>query len=874
MATARTPASSSPPWLLGAAGLLLVTTLGGVALFDTHRASDITRRAVRQHRDISLLQSVDRAAVDADAAANAYLNRPGDDALAAYRAAAARLARAVGQAVAATGADPRTVEVARDVHRLAHQHEHALETAVAARRAAPTADVTPVTPRDASAYSQLRAGVRQAVDDKIASLDAQIADGHQSEWRLHIVYAAMTATELALLAWAFHQRARLTGERRRAAQTHRDLTDVLEYTAQGIGRLAPDGTFLAVNDALAALVGGTPAQLVGQSWRTIIHPLDVEHVGLGLQTAANGHAVELQLRAWHRLGYEKHQRLTLLPSSGPHNGVTWLSKDTTPLHQNQQTLHLQKVLLEAVSEASADGILVVSDDERVLACNRRFRELWGLAESEATPGASSADVLALVLQKVEDERALERVVERLRTFSEQQSVGEIRLIDGRVLQRFTAPLKVDPAGPGRGRVWFFRDVTAKRQAERELLEAKENADAASRAKSTFLANMSHEIRTPMTAILGYSELLLMRRDRMEPQFGAWVETIHRSAERLLSLMNEVLELSKIEAGRLTVEPTACSLSDVVTEVVSMLLGQAEEKGLFLKVEYAGDVPDEVRTDPDRLRQILINLVGNGIKFTEKGGVNVVVSRVGPNVCIDVVDTGIGMTQAEQARLFQPFTQADTSVRRRFGGTGLGLAISRSLARLLGGDVHCESTPGVGSRFTVTVHAETGEAHAVAAAVQRALAAEQPTVPTGGAATAAAALAGMRVLVADDATTIRELIATLLTDAGADVATAEDGAEATDAALRAAELGAPFDVVFMDMQMPRVDGYTATRALRQRGYAGPIIALTAAAMESDREKCLVAGCDDFESKPVDRASLVARTARYGRDRTAPAPVATD
>jgi len=410
------------------------------------------------------------------------------------------------------------------------------------------------------------------------------------------------------------------------------------------------------------------------------------------------------------------------------------------------------------------------------------------------------------------------------------------------------------------------DITERKRAEVQLRQTKQAAETANKAKSEFLANMSHEIRTPMTAILGFAESLLDPELSQSEQLDT-IHTIRRNGEYLLRIINDILDLSKIEAGRLDVENTRCSPLRLVAEAQSLMQVRADTKGLSLEIGSDGAIPETIRTDPTRLRQILVNLLGNAIKFTESGGVRLVTRFVSdaegdqggnakaPRMQFDVVDTGSGMTERQVAGLFQPFTQADTSTTRRSGGTGLGLAISKRFAEMLGGDITVvETQEGIGTRFRVTV--TTGSLDGV-----RML--EHPmsatVVATDADRTAGSSdqsdLHGCRILLAEDGPDNQQIIALILKKAGADVTVVENGKLAAEAALEARDKGQPFDVILMDMQMPVTDGYQATTLLRQKGYTGPIIALTAHAMEGDQEKCINAGCDEYASKPIYRKKLI-------------------
>ena len=421
-------------------------------------------------------------------------------------------------------------------------------------------------------------------------------------------------------------------------------------------------------------------------------------------------------------------------------------------------------------------------------------------------------------------------------------------------------------------------VQALEAANRALQEVNRVAESATRSKSEFLASMSHEIRTPMTAILGFADVLA--GTPVTPDQADAIQTIRRNGEHLLTLINEILDLSKIEAGKLTVETISVDPVELVEDVVSLMRLRAELKHLPLELTFDGPMPTTILTDPTRLRQILVNLVGNAIKFTETGSIRVRVrtrNRDGetPSMEIQVTDSGLGISEQQMARLFQPFQQATTSTTRQYGGTGLGLAISRRLSEMLGGDLTASSSLGSGSTFTLVI--STGPlAH-----VQM-----RESVPSGIARHAspqseldtAVVTLNCRVLLAEDGPDNQRLICHLLRKAGATVDVVDNGQDALDRVLaptsgsRDDTGGQPtgdFDIIVMDMQMPVMDGYEATRVLRAKGYSRPIIALTAYAMKDDEHKCLEAGCDAYLSKPVDRNTLIAVVAQLTGEHEAPA-----
>jgi signal transduction histidine kinase/CheY-like chemotaxis protein len=387
---------------------------------------------------------------------------------------------------------------------------------------------------------------------------------------------------------------------------------------------------------------------------------------------------------------------------------------------------------------------------------------------------------------------------------------------------------------------------------RNLAQAKEAAEAASRAKSEFLANMSHEIRTPMTAILGFADIL--RENLTSQEVHDLAEIIKRNGEHLLHLINDILDLSKIEAGKNDVERTPCSPGQIAADVISMMQTRADAKGLRLDLECERDIPEIIQTDPTRLRQILVNLIGNAIKFTEAGSVRVVIrpddnSARGTSLHFDIIDTGIGLSKEQVKLLFQPFSQVDTSMHRQYGGTGLGLAISRRLARILGGDIAVVSEYGKGSTFSLTI--ATGPLAGIKLKLIEHDADSAMPYPQDA---FADLILDSRILLAEDGTDNQRLIAFMLHKAGAEVTVAEHGLIAVDFALEAERTGNHFDIILMDMQMPVMDGYEATRRLRNSGLKLPILALTAHAMVEDRRKCMEAGCDGYITKPIDANSF--------------------
>lgn len=391
-----------------------------------------------------------------------------------------------------------------------------------------------------------------------------------------------------------------------------------------------------------------------------------------------------------------------------------------------------------------------------------------------------------------------------------------------------------------------------RQAEEQAHVLANEAKAANRTKSEFLANMSHEIRTPMNAIMGFGEILA--EEEVSDEQRKYIQLILNSSRNLLAIINDILDYSKIEAGRMTVEIADCHLGLTLNEIDSLLRPGAKKKQLAFEVLQCGELPGLIQTDPVRLRQCLINLVGNAIKFTEQGHVflNVSMQTIDDQhfVRFDVEDTGIGIPTDKQGMIFDSFSQADSATTRKYGGTGLGLAITRRLAELLGGRIFLESQVGKGSIFSLVIPAPAGwqeesTCNKYQAIDDSAIVEEAKGMKMSG-----------KILVAEDNPSNQKLITILLQKMGVEVTIAEDGQQAVNKAL-----SETYDLILMDMQMPNLNGYDATRQLRSKNCIVPIIAVTANAMMGDEEKCLSAGCDGYLSKPIDRNKLNEVVSRY-------------
>jgi len=546
-------------------------------------------------------------------------------------------------------------------------------------------------------------------------------------------------------------------------------------------------------------------------------------------------------------------------------GTNW---DVTERVETQRRIADSERRLRTIIEAEPECVKVISPDGRLLEMNGAGLMLLEVDLVEQVRGLSLAQ---FVLPEYCDAFAemhsgVMRGEKRTLTFQIRGQRGTLRWLDSHAV-----PLR-DERGAVTAVLAVTRDITSHKEAEEQLRTANAQldaaraaADAASRAKSEFLANMSHEIRTPLTAILGFTDVL--RDDPVvmgSPERRATLDTIKQASTHLLTVINDILDLSKIEAGKMTIERVETPLIKILREVASLLRPRAAAKGVALIVRLGTPVPERVVSDPTRLRQILMNLVGNATKFTSAGCVTVTVGSADiqgrTRLVIDVEDTGPGMTREQATGLFGTFAQTDSTMTRKHGGTGLGLDISRRLARMMEGDVELlRSEPGTGSCFRIELPLEATPGSAIVArldaVVESALTkASWPETKLCG-----------RILLAEDGEDNQKLILYYLERAGAIVDAVENGAAALELIERNDAAGTPYSLLLTDMQMPEIDGYELARTLRQRGSRLAVVALTAHATAEDRVKCLDAGCDDYSPKPIDSERLLATCAEWmGRE----------
>jgi signal transduction histidine kinase/AmiR/NasT family two-component response regulator len=522
-------------------------------------------------------------------------------------------------------------------------------------------------------------------------------------------------------------------------------------------------------------------------------------------------------------------------------------------------LESQTVLFAASLDNMSQGLCMFDADQNLLVSNKRFFELLGIPQETIVPGMTKTDLMghsAGVGFSVEADAVGQGTVG--------EPDGVLRRANGNIIAHLRQPMA------NGGEVVTYEDITQRRRAEEqnrlmverlratqdELRRAVVAAEASNEAKSSFLANMSHEIRTPLNGILGMAQVL--ENERLSPSQAEGVHTILESGKILMALLNDVLDLSKIEAGKLNIEQTYGNLRDNFLYVQKLFLGRAEEKNIELNLEIDESLPDEIKFDHIRVRQCVSNMVSNAIKFTDTGSVNIAVRSELINeseylIGVDVADTGIGISEEAADRLFSEFSQADASTTRKYGGTGLGLAITRKLARLMGGDANVASTPGAGSTFRFTFRAFAGSTPNTA-----------PT-RTQEKRPSSATFHGLRLLIVDDNTINRSVARLLLAPTGVIVTEATNGKEALD---RLADQ--IFDLVLLDVHMPVMDGPETIKYIRAADAPWrniPVIALTADAMSGDRERLLSIGMTGYASKPIEQAALVQEIHRVMRVSTA-------
>ncbi len=683
--------------------------------------------------------------------------------------------------------------------------------------------------------------------------------------------------------------------RRKQTEIELKKSENLFKTYFNLGRIgmtisSADKKWLYVNDHMCEMLGYSRDELLGKTWSQMTHQDDLESDVTQLNRVLAGEieGYSMDKRLIHKDGHTIYTHLSTVCCRKDDGAVDYFIVqllDISERKQAEDALRESKERYHRITEAVTDYVFTVRFD-----CGKPVETIHGdgsIAVTGYSPEELRADPNLWINMVHTDDRR--QICDQASRCALGQPVAplEHRIINNHGDTRWVKSTLVphfDINGKLLSYDGLLQDITERKRAEEALIQAKnqteeskakleqmnleleaaveranllaQQAVAADRAKSEFLANMSHEIRTPMNAIIGFSEVLA--EEKLMDEQKHHVRMIHESGEALLALINDILDFSKIEAGKLDVEIVDYSLKQLLDGIGSLLRPQAIEKGLEFEIRQRSRLPAKIRTDPVRLRQCLINLVNNAIKFTEQGHVYVNVSlRLLDSksyVCFDVEDTGIGIPSDKQESIFQAFVQADGGDTREFGGTGLGLAITRQLAHLLDGQLSLSSQEGKGSVFSLMV--PTGIDVTSEPLLDSSDLLNKPDRHPDVLETAKMEKFSGRVLVAEDSPTNQTLITLLLKRLGLEVTMAKDGTEAVDKAM-----GRDFDLIIMDIQMPHMNGYEATRILRREGITVPIIALTAHAMKGDDRKCISAGCDDYLPKPLNRKELFKVIAKY-------------
>ena len=613
---------------------------------------------------------------------------------------------------------------------------------------------------------------------------------------------------------------------------------MVEAMNEGAATILYNGTIVYSNNRFAELLCQSPSLVCGQTiWQYIATKDEDFFKGLFSQARTKPSKGELFLVDSRGALIDVHVSLGAVDFNG-HLGISMVITDLTERKQNE-ALVVSENLNRSILDQAAEAIIVCDSNGIITRANPEANKLTELNPiqlpfDKAFPLSSDdGEPFPLFAPKLPD--------------AQPRGLGvSLKSKDGSIVELNLSVSHLENASVG---VWYvvtLTDVTPIKRMEK-LKAAKEAAESANNLKTSFLSNMSHEIRTPLGAIVGFADLLI--ENEVDPVMRSqYLEIISRSGKALTVLIDDILDLSKIEAGRMSVEFIEVPLMELIAEVVSLFSHKVSTKGITLMVEYEKTVPQKINSDPARLRQILINIVGNAIKFTSRGGVKIFISVVqneknNNQIMVRVQDTGAGLDQEQQQRIFAPFTQGDDSTTRKYGGTGLGLILSRRLAQALGGNVFLESSKlDGGSVFGITV------------ALNEALARISPAARTSPSLTTSviglSCLKGLKILIVDDSQDNQLLFTQLFARRGAHLEIASNGREGVDRAS-----AGDFDLILMDMQMPVLDGYGATQELRNKGYTKPIIALTAYAMKEEKDKCVAIGCDAHLSKPINMTAAV-------------------
>jgi len=706
-----------------------------------------------------------------------------------------------------------------------------------------------------------------AVLDDLVPRDHEVTAASGQQYLRRILPYRTEDDQIRGVVLTFLDVTELCEAKQEAARRLAVLRNIYRSAPVGLAFIDRELVYVDVNEELAEINGVTAEEHIGRTLADVLPPDLTEQVTpIFLGIMESGEPL-LDVEIVGRTKADTHDRI-------------WMASYMPVADADQQILGLNIVVQDVTDQRRRIRELADSQDQLgvALTAGRMGTWHWNLIDDDVYWSPQMHDLLGVnkaefrvqpesFFSRVhpDDQQAARAAVDAALAGETDGPSDELRLECRMVRDDDRSPIWVE----NRGRVrrdaeghpialtGATIDIADRREHELAVDAARDQAESANRARGEFLANMSHEIRTPMTAILGYADLLAGRLSGDDEEARGHVATIRRHARFLLEILNDILDLSKIDAGRLEIRAEPLRPEKIVGDVASLMGVRAGEKGLQLDVHLDEPLPATVRSDAVRLRQILLNLVGNAIKFTTRGTVSLAATYDAERrqIGFSVSDTGIGIVSDQLKQLFQPFVQADTSITRRFGGTGLGLTISRRLAQAMGGSISVESKPNQGSTFTLSLPDGYAPDPAPPLAVPRADFApagreapdnESDLEPFEG-------LVG-RFLVVDDRPELRGLVERFIAMMGGTTAAAGNGRAAIDAVEAAQNEGEPFDAVCMDMQMPVMDGNQATRELRRRGIEVPIVALTANAMQSDTQACLDAGCTAFVSKPIDTEVL--------------------
>jgi len=647
--------------------------------------------------------------------------------------------------------------------------------------------------------------------------------------------------------WALRRRARLA-ELEAAARDFRVLT---EHSRDIILRVDRDRRIAFVTAAIRRF-GYEPAELIGRQVEELTHPDDQALLRTGFDAVMAGAPIPSYGPFEHRIRTasgdwvwtEGSPRVVPGPDGEPAGMITQM-RDITSRKLARAALAESEVRFRLLADRATDIILRIDAAGTILYISPACR-LLGYSAGEMI-GRPATDFLDPEDHALAAERTQDLLSGPPRGPKDRREYRALVKGGGHIWLEGAASLNRDADGRVIDIVSHLRDVTERRAADAEIHRQRAEAQAANLAKSEFLANMSHEIRTPLTGIMGFAGLLEEIAD-LPPDARTYATRIATASRTLLTVVNDILDFSKIEAGQVDLDPQPLDPAAFVVETVELVAVQAEEKKLTLATVIETPLPRAVAADGPRLRQVLLNLLTNAVKFTEAGGVTVGVgyeAADGGRLRIRVTDTGVGIAPDCQGRLFQRFSQADGSISRQYGGTGLGLAICKSLTGLMGGEIGVESEPGQGATFRFTIRAPPCEPGAEAACEDEIALDARPA----------------RILVVDDSPVNRELVGVLLRVFGHQLTEAPGGAEAVEAAART-----EFDLILMDLQMPGMDGLAATRAIRAGcplNDATPIVALSANILPTHLEACRQAGMADHIGKPIDTRELLTKVARWSQ-----------